>query len=320
MAKVIDVMKEAYPGKLVVKDYKNGIGIFLWCEDGNTHDPVFVMDKICCNFWRHPELSKPIEAEINNVIRFYFKRNHLFRGCKEYDDLNTLTGDVVTVDTENKEKTMDMNNLPEGLAVNDETNKVEYAVGDCIFESTIAVPSPEPVEEKAVSSAEEQEVKVEEKAKKEPNGIYVKKYYVEEDAMATGAMDDMIEVIHSAKKPTVVIEKLNDGGTRVWGTACLTRGMIEKIAKANGFYHDEIILDPYSGGWDADWDLKKDLKESSMDDLEAHWLDWACDIVHNHYGSDKVIALCIKNKVLDIWNCPAEFFNGCYHKATSKKK
>ena len=43
MAKVIEAMKEASPGKLVVKDYKNGIGIFLWCEDGNTREPVFVM-------------------------------------------------------------------------------------------------------------------------------------------------------------------------------------------------------------------------------------------------------------------------------------
>lgn len=136
--------------------------------------------------------------------------------------------------------------------------------------------------------------------------VYVKKLYMDEDDPNT--WDDMIEALHEAIKPTVVIDKAKG---KVLGLAHFTEHKMRKIAIAGGY-------DTFNMFWDEqaifgdDFSLKEALKEQTIDEIEAAALDKMCDLVRDHVEKDEIVFAVINKKVIEGWHVPASFFDGCY--------
>ena len=138
--------------------------------------------------------------------------------------------------------------------------------------------------------------------------VYVKRIYMDEDD--SNVWDEMIEILHSATKPTAIIDKKKD---KLLGVACLTEHKMRKIAEAGGY-------DTFNMFWDEkaifgdDFNLKEALKELTIDEIEAEALDKMCDLVRDHCEKDEIAVAVINKRVIEVWNCPGSFFDGCYLK------
>lgn len=135
--------------------------------------------------------------------------------------------------------------------------------------------------------------------------IYVKKYYMDEDAW-----DDRVEILSSATRPTVIINKNKD---RVLGLAGFTEYKMRKIAAAGGYdaatmFWDEQLI------FGEDFNLKKALKELTIEEIECEALDRMCDLVEQHVSKDEIVFAVVNKRVIEGWHVPVSFFTGCYLK------
>lgn len=136
--------------------------------------------------------------------------------------------------------------------------------------------------------------------------VYVKRIYMDEDDAATWV--DVIEILHAATKPTVIIDKKKD---RVLGLACLTARKMKKIAEAGGYDTSNMFWDEQAI-FGEDFNLKEALKEQTIDEIEAKAANKMCDLVRDCVEKDEIVAAVVNKKVIEVWNCPGSFFDGCY--------